>query len=198
MVRIRMQRFGRTHRPFYRINAIDQRTRRNGRVLENLGHYNPMEKDESKQIVLKEDRIKDWLSRGAQPSETVRDMLGRAELLDDKMKAQWEADRAVQRRRGACKKALKDAEAIVAELDALAQSADADLTEHVNAAKKATNLIRNTVGPAKDTDAAAHLDAVKAARESAVKANEAAAPEPEASDDEGEAEGAEDQPAGES
>lgn len=179
MVRIRMQRFGRTHRPFYRINAIDQRTRRNGRVLENLGYYNPMEKDESKQIVLKEDRIKDWLQRGARPSETVRDMLGRAELLDEKSKATWEADREVQRRRGECKKALKEGEAIVAELDTLASDAEADLTEHTNAAKRALNMVRNTVGDAKADDAAKHLDAIKAAKDAANKANASAAPEPE-------------------
>ena len=80
MVRIRMQRFGRTHRPFYRINAIDIRTRRNGKVIENLGWYNPMAKEGDEQIHLKEDRIKDWLSRGARPSETVMDMLGNRDL----------------------------------------------------------------------------------------------------------------------
>jgi len=179
MVKIRMQRFGRTHRPFYRINAIDQRTRRNGRVLENLGHYDPMEKDDSKQIVLKEDRIKEWLGRGARPSETVRDMLGRAELLDDKMKKEWEADREVRRRRGECKKALKEGEAIVAEIDALAQSAEADLTQHVNASKRALNLVRNTVGDAKAEDAATNLKAIKDAKDAATKASQAAAPEPE-------------------
>ena len=86
-----MQRFGRTHRPFYRINAIDQRTRRNGRVLENLGFYNPMEKDADKQIELKVDAIKAWIAKGAQPSDTVMDMLGNRDLLEGDMKAQWEA-----------------------------------------------------------------------------------------------------------
>ena len=75
MVKIRMKRMGRCHSPFYRINAMDTRSPRDGRVLEELGHYNPMEPDESKQVVLKADRIKHWLSKGAQTSETVGNML---------------------------------------------------------------------------------------------------------------------------
>lgn len=96
MVRIRMQRLGRTHRPFYRINAIDQRTRRNGRCIEPLGWYNPLEKDPEKQIVLKEDRVRYWLSVGAQPSETVRDLLCRRNMMDT---TAWEAKRAADRER---------------------------------------------------------------------------------------------------
>ena len=75
MIKIRMKRMGRTHRPFYRINAMDTRSPRDGRVVEQLGHYDPIESDESKQIVLKEDRIKYWLEKGAQTSETVGDIL---------------------------------------------------------------------------------------------------------------------------
>ena len=123
MVRIRMQRFGRTHRPFYRINAIDIRTRRNGKVIENLGWYNPMAKEGDEQIHLKEDRIKDWLSRGARPSETVMDMLGNRDLLNDKMKAEWEAERAKSRDRVACKQALAKAEAALKEMQEEAHQA---------------------------------------------------------------------------
>jgi small subunit ribosomal protein S16 len=88
MVRIRMQRFGRTHSPFYRINAIEKRNPRNGKIIENLGWYDPCQKDEAKQVFLKEDRIKHWLSVGAQPSNTVANLLGHAGLMDaDKLKA---------------------------------------------------------------------------------------------------------------
>ena len=66
---------GRRHRPFYRINAMDSRSPRDGRVLEELGFYDPLESDEAKQVKLKEDRIRYWLSKGAQPSETVGNML---------------------------------------------------------------------------------------------------------------------------
>ncbi|MCF7958390.1 MAG: 30S ribosomal protein S16 [Phycisphaerae bacterium] len=70
-----MKRLGRTHRPFYRINVMDTHTPRDGRVIEELGHYDPIEPDETKQIVLKEDRIKYWLEKGATTSETVGDIL---------------------------------------------------------------------------------------------------------------------------
>ena len=75
MVKIRMKRMGRRHRPFYRINAMDTRSPRDGRVLEELGYYDPLAKDESKQLELKADRIRYWLDQGAQTSETVGNML---------------------------------------------------------------------------------------------------------------------------
>ena len=76
-VRIRLQRMGRRHRPFYRIGVCDARTPRDGRMIENVGYYDPLAKDEEKQVVLKEERIRHWLSQGAQPSKTVADMLTR-------------------------------------------------------------------------------------------------------------------------
>lgn len=179
MVRLRMQRFGRTHRPFYRINAIDQQTRRNGRVLENLGHYDPMCKDEEKQIVLKVEEIKAWLAKGAQPSDTVRDMLGKADILDGKMKAKWISDRETNMKRGECKKALKEIEGIVASLDKMAEDSEADLVPFSNAAKKAQNMARNTLARAKSEDAAKALADAKAAMSKAEAAKPAPAPEPE-------------------
>lgn len=95
MVRIRMQRLGRHNRPFYRISAIEKRIRRDGRVLEELGWYNPIEKDTAKQIVLNEERVKYWLSVGAQPSDTVRDMLARRSLVN---LPDWEKQRAYDRK----------------------------------------------------------------------------------------------------
>lgn len=75
MVKLRMKRMGRRHRAFFRINAIDQRSPRNGRVIEELGWYDPLAKDADKQTDLKRERVEYWLSVGAQPSETVRDLL---------------------------------------------------------------------------------------------------------------------------
>lgn len=173
-----MQRFGRRHRPFYRINAIDQRTRRNGRVLENLGYYNPMDPDESKQVVLKGEQIQAWLAKGAQPSDTVRDMLGKADLLDDKMKAQWEADRATNMNRGKCKAAIKQIKADIEELEKLAE--DADVTSFANTAKKALTAAESTLSAAKFEDAEKAASTSSAALADAKKAASAAAPEPEA------------------
>ena len=179
MVRIRMQRLGRTHRPFYRINAIDQRTRRNGRVLEALGHYDPMCKDEDKQIVLKVEEIKVWLAKGAQPSDTVRDMLGRADILEGEMKAQWEADRAHALEVGKCKAAMKSIEAAIADIEKMAEDSEADLTPFSNTAKKMLNMVKKTIGSAQVAKAEGFAaDATKALAE-ATKANASAKPEPE-------------------
>jgi len=71
-VRIRMKKMGRRHRPFYRICAMDQRAPRDGRVLEELGTYDPMIPDVDARTVLNGERIDYWLSVGAQPSEKVK------------------------------------------------------------------------------------------------------------------------------
>lgn len=68
-VRIRMKRMGRKHRPYYRIVAIDHRQPRDGRVLEELGTYDPMVKDKENRVKLLPDRIKHWMSVGALASE---------------------------------------------------------------------------------------------------------------------------------
>ncbi len=75
MVRLRLKRMGRRNRAYFRICAFDAREERDGRSIEQLGTYDPMEKDESKKVVLKRDRIEYWLSVGAQPTETVASIL---------------------------------------------------------------------------------------------------------------------------
>ena len=75
-VRIRLKRFGTTKRPFYRIVVTDSRTPRDGRTLEEVGFYHPIEV-EDKQLTFKEDRVRAWLQQGAEPSETVRRLLNR-------------------------------------------------------------------------------------------------------------------------
>jgi len=82
MVRIRMSRLGRPHRPFYRINAVDSRVKRDGAVIENLGWYNPMAKGGEKPSDLNIERIKYWISVGAQPSLTVLNMLAKNGVVD--------------------------------------------------------------------------------------------------------------------
>lgn len=70
MVRIRLRRVGAKRQPSYRIVAADREAPRDGRFLEILGHYNP--RTEPSTIVVKEDRIYDWMSKGAQPSDSVQ------------------------------------------------------------------------------------------------------------------------------
>jgi small subunit ribosomal protein S16 len=76
-VKIRMVRMGRRHRPFFRINVVDGRTPRNGKILEIIGHYDPIEKDKDKQIVLNTEKAKSWLNKGAIPTDTVAELLQR-------------------------------------------------------------------------------------------------------------------------
>ena len=66
-----MKMLGRKHRPFFRIVAIDSRQPRDGRILEELGTYDPMMKDKENRVTLKPERIKYWQSVGAKVSEKV-------------------------------------------------------------------------------------------------------------------------------
>ena len=77
MVRIRMKSMGRKHRPFFRICAMDARTPRDGRAIEELGHHDPMVRNVDARTILNVDRIRYWLSVGAQPSEKVQALLNR-------------------------------------------------------------------------------------------------------------------------
>jgi len=70
-VRIRLKKMGRRHRPFFRICAMDQRAPRDGRVLEELGTYDPMVPQTDARAVLNGERIAHWISVGAQPTEKV-------------------------------------------------------------------------------------------------------------------------------
>lgn len=82
VVRLRLQRFGRTHNPFYRMVAAHSKAPRDGRFLEVVGTYNPIAtKDGLKEIRLKTDRIQYWLSVGAQPSDRVAWILAKFGVL---------------------------------------------------------------------------------------------------------------------
>jgi small subunit ribosomal protein S16 len=66
-----MKLLGRKHRPYFRIVAIDHRQPRDGRILEELGSYDPMVKNTDERVQLRAARIKYWMSVGARPSENV-------------------------------------------------------------------------------------------------------------------------------
>ena len=76
-VRIRMKMMGRKHRHFYRIVAIDGRQPNDGRVIEELGTYDPHDADADKGVTLKADRVKYWQSVGALTSDKVSSILKR-------------------------------------------------------------------------------------------------------------------------
>jgi small subunit ribosomal protein S16 len=70
-----MKKLGRKHRAYFRIVAIDSRQPRDGRIIEELGSYDPMVKNTDERVRLKPDRIKYWMSVGAKPSEKVQVLL---------------------------------------------------------------------------------------------------------------------------
>lgn len=76
-VKLRLKRFGRKNRHFFRLNAMDGRAPRDGRVIEQLGWYDPEAKQADKQTLLHRERIEYWLKVGAEPSETVKQLLKR-------------------------------------------------------------------------------------------------------------------------
>jgi small subunit ribosomal protein S16 len=93
MVVLRLKRMGRRHRPFYRLNAMDKRAPRDGRVLEELGFYDPVA-PEDKQLNFNSERITHWLKVGAQPSDTARSLIRRAGIevgLSDRAKKAMKA-----------------------------------------------------------------------------------------------------------
>ena len=78
-VKIRLKRMGSKKSPFYRVVVADSRSPRDGRFIETVGTYNPLVAEN--QVTLKEDRILEWLGNGAQPSDTVRNILSKEGVL---------------------------------------------------------------------------------------------------------------------
>lgn len=78
MVKLRLKRFGKKKQPSYRLVAIDSRARRDGRPLEELGFYNPR----TKETRLDVPKIVQRLKEGAQPTETVRSLLTKAQVFE--------------------------------------------------------------------------------------------------------------------
>ncbi len=99
-VRIRMKKFGRRHRPFYRICAMDSRSARDGRVLEELGTYDPLVPETNARAILNKERIQYWLSVGASPSEKVSALIKKYGAEGTHVEEQQRAlDRLAQSRR---------------------------------------------------------------------------------------------------
>ena len=90
-VRLRLKRMGRTHRPFYRLCAIDKRRPRDGRVIEELGYYDPMVKETDARARLNGERIDYWLSVGAQPSDKVKVLIKKYGTDGTHLEAQQQA-----------------------------------------------------------------------------------------------------------
>ncbi|AKL98567.1 30S ribosomal protein S16 [Endomicrobium proavitum] len=76
-VRLRLQRFGKPKRPYYRVVAIDQRAKRNGKPIEILGQYDPIAQDNKLNVNL--ERVNYWLGTGAKASDTVAELVKKAQ-----------------------------------------------------------------------------------------------------------------------
>jgi len=77
MLRIRLRRTGSRNQPSYRIVVADSRKPRDGAFVDHLGHYNP--RLDPPEVVIDEERAREWISKGAQPSEAVQRMLNNLE-----------------------------------------------------------------------------------------------------------------------
>lgn len=172
-LRIRLARGGAKKRPYYRIVIADSRMPRDGRFIERVGSYNPMlPKDHSDRIVLKEERIRHWLSVGAQPSERVARFLGAAEIapapaIPEQTKKSKPKAKAQER--------LREAEERAAEAAAAAEEAAAAPAEEAAAEEAPAEEAAAEEAPPEEA-AAEEAPAEEAAAEEA-PASEAAAEE---------------------
>lgn len=105
MVKIRLKRQGRKHRPFYRIVVTDIRSRRDGAPLSELGYYNPI----SKELKLDKQAALDWIRKGAQPSDTAQKLINKADENGNLIKLE------TVKKEKLSKKAAEKAKAVAAE-----------------------------------------------------------------------------------
>ena len=146
--RIRLRRLGAKKRPFYRVVVADQRSPRDGRFIENIGKYHPL--DEPSRIEIDEERALHWLRTGAQPSESVKNLMDKVGI--------W--PKFVAERPGAGKprggeRAKKRPPRVGAKAAAQAEAAAAKAASEAAAAAKAAAEAEAAVAAAAEADAAA-------------------------------------------
>ncbi len=79
-VKIRMKRMGSKRNPFYRVVVADSRSPRDGRIIEQIGTYNPVA--ETPEVSIDEEKALDWMSKGAKPSDTVRNLFSKQGIME--------------------------------------------------------------------------------------------------------------------
>ena len=150
-VKIRLKRLGRKKRPFFRVVAIDGRSRRDGAEIERLGWYDPLATN-GERFRLNDDRIFHWLKEGAQPSNTVKNLLSQAgiSLRWHLMRAgksaeeietalqEWERKQTERRRREEAVRVQKDREGKPAEAETAVVKEEAEEEAAEQAAIKET------------------------------------------------------------
>ena len=197
-VRIRLQRKGAKHRAFYRIVVADSRAPRDGRFIEQLGYYDPL-KDPA-DIKVETEKVLDWFSKGAKPTETVKSLFSRVGIMEtwhhvrqgkpydellhieDEARKRNEAAAAMLKRNKenvkAAKKAEKKAEEEPAADEAVSEVTDAEEAAAEPAAESGGEETAETPDEAPAAEeAAAKPDEAPAAEEAAAKPDEAPATE---------------------
>jgi small subunit ribosomal protein S16 len=112
-VKIRLKKLGRTHRPFFRVCAMDARSPRDGRVIEELGTYDPMVPHTDARAILNGERIAHWMSVGAQPTPKVGTLIKKYGKDGTHLEAQAEAISQLSERRQKSIESAKKAAAAV-------------------------------------------------------------------------------------
>ena len=172
-VKIRMKKLGRKHRPFFRICAVDSRAPRDGRVIEELGTYDPMIPETDGRTELNNERISYWIGVGAQPSDNVRVLIKKYGAEGTHLDEQ----KAAKERRAA-PKAIPDQGAPAFTLEPPRAAAPAEAAEPAAAAPPAEEAAAPAPEEAAEAPAAEETAAAEAADAAAeAPAEEAAAEE---------------------
>ena len=162
-VKIRMKKMGRKHRPFFRVCAMDVRSPRDGRVIEELGTYDPMVPETDARAILKGERIDYWLGVGAQPTPKVAVLIKKYGTGGSHLEQQSEA---IERLGGRRAKAIEEARQLAAKTpkpkaeEAPTPTADGEATAEGEAATEGapTEAGETAESPAESTDAPAESE----------------------------------------
>lgn len=178
-VRIRMKKMGRTHRPFYRVCAMDSRAPRDGRVIEELGTYDPFVPETDARVVLKGERIDYWVSVGAKPTPKVAVLIKKYGTDGTHLEQQKSA---VERLGGRRQKAITEAIAAANNLPAapVAEPEPAPAAEGAEAPAEGAEAAEAPAAEAAETPAAEEKPAEAPAAEETPAAEAPAAEAPAA------------------
>ncbi len=150
-VKIRMKKMGRKHRPFFRVCAMDGRAPRDGRVIEELGTYDPMLSETDARAILNGERINYWLGVGAQPSPKVAVLIRKYGSAGSHLQQQQDA---IERLGGRKSKAIDEARAAAAKIQLPKEEETAPAAEeNASAAAEATEEAASTEPSAEDQSA---------------------------------------------
>jgi len=179
-LKLRLARHGAKKRPYYRIVVADSRMPRDGRYIERIGNYNPMlPKDDEKRVELDVEKAKEWLAKGARPTERVARFLGAVDLWDwkhgnnpekgkpgakalerieerkEKAEARKIAEAEAKEEAAAAKKAADEAAKAAAEEAKNAPAEEPAVTDTSDDAKPSEDATKNEAEEAKEGDPAA-------------------------------------------